>query len=90
MNPTVTRGHLRRPKAKGTESPKSGDDDLLIDNAAIQVLRIKLLDSISPGELAPAELNHGAHGPTMFLLVQASWKVFRSIADLHSIKRVKF
>jgi hypothetical protein len=70
--------------------PKSGDDDFPIENAAIQMLRIKLLDCISPGELTPAELNGGVDGPTMSSLIQAWREAFRSIPDLHSIKRVQF
>lgn len=79
--------------ASATDARNSVDpeeDGSPMEDAAIQMLRIKLLDSISPGDLAPTELNGGVDGPTMSVLLQAWREAFRSLPELHSIQRVQF
>jgi hypothetical protein len=68
----------------------SENGDIPIETAAIQMLRIELLDSISPGDLTATKLNGGVDGPTMFSLLQAWREAYRGLPELHSIERVQF
>ena len=71
-------------------TPNAVSDCSQTANATIQMLRVKLFACITPGELTPTELNGGVDGPTMAPLIQLWREAFRSIPDLHSIKRVQF